>query len=188
MAPKSGKKSKKNAARQAKNSPERKELAIRKRSELAEIEEKNTLPAEAPAPEKAEPVKATEKAEPVKATEKAEPVKEEPVKEEKPKKAEPKAEAKKEEAKKEEAKKEEPKKPAAKRTAKKEAGKLTVTNYFEIGEEQLSVEDVVKRIQVNYEEEGHKLSEIKDLKVYYNFGDRRAYYVINDNPEGSVPF
>ena len=76
------------------------------------------------------------------------------------------------------------KKPAAKRgiSKKADAGRKEA-HIFEIDGTQVSTEDVVARIKDAYKAEGHQIGRIKKIDVYYNFGERRAYYVINDNPE-----
>ncbi|MEE3393431.1 MAG: DUF6465 family protein [Lachnospiraceae bacterium] len=57
-------------------------------------------------------------------------------------------------------------------------------SYFEIDGEQIMVEDTVKKIKEAYKNEGHRIGTITSLKTYFNFAERRAYYVINDNEEG----
>ena len=76
------------------------------------------------------------------------------------------------------------KRPSAKRGASKtaDAGRKEA-HIFEIDGTQVSTEDVVARIKDAYKAEGHQIGRIKKIDVYYNFGGRRAYYVINDNPE-----
>ena len=76
------------------------------------------------------------------------------------------------------------KRPAAKRGASKkaDAGRKEA-HFFEIDGTQVSTEDIVARIKDAYKAEGHQIGRIKKIDVYYNFGERRAYYVINDNPE-----
>lgn len=76
--------------------------------------------------------------------------------------------------------------PARKKaSAKAEAKTVVVENYFEIGEDQVKAEDVRARIEQAYKDAGHRISTIKKLQVYYNFEERRAYYVINDKAEGA---
>ena len=79
---------------------------------------------------------------------------------------------------------------AAEKTSAKAEAKVTAAkeevkeaHIFEIDGTQVSTEDVVARIKDAYKAEGHQIGRIKKIDVYYNFGERRAYYVINDNPE-----
>lgn len=60
---------------------------------------------------------------------------------------------------------------------------VDIGNFFEISGEQIKVEDVVKRIQEAYKADGHRIGAIKSMQVYYNFEERKAYYVINGKAE-----
>ena len=55
-------------------------------------------------------------------------------------------------------------------TAAKNESRETVENYFEIDGEQVRVEDIVEKICK--ENEG-----LKTLRTYFNFTERRCYYV-----------
>ncbi len=81
--------------------------------------------------------------------------------------------------------------PAKKETAKpaangKAAEKVVVLpeNFFEIDGAQIREEDIRTRIEEAYKDAGHRISAMKKLQVYYNFAERRAYYVINGKAEG----
>lgn len=79
-------------------------------------------------------------------------------------------------------------KPVKKKTAKKPAAKkpLVVENFFEVGGEQvkIDVEEIKGKIYEAYKNDGHRTSNIRSLKIYYNLPERKAYYVINGKEEG----
>lgn len=102
-----------------------------------------------------------------------------------PKAAEKKAPAKKAEApKKTAAKKAEPKKRGRKPAAKKVEPRVQEV-YFEFDGKQVEAGQVVSLIEQAYKNEGHQIGRIKDLKVYINSEEGKAYYVINgDDGEG----
>ena len=57
--------------------------------------------------------------------------------------------------------------------------------YFEFDGKQVEASQVVSLIEQAYKNEGHQVGRIKDLKVYINSEEGKAYYVINgDNGEG----
>ena len=71
-------------------------------------------------------------------------------------------------------------------TKTKPAKKVEVsstTHFFEIDGEQISTADIEERIREAYKAEGHRIGNMKDVSVYYNFAERRAYYVVNGKPE-----
>ncbi len=102
-----------------------------------------------------------------------------------PKAAEKKAPAKKAEApKKTAAKKAEPKKRGRKPAVKKAEPRVQEV-YFEFDGKQVEAGQVVSLIKQAYKNEGHQIGRIKDLKVYINSEEGKAYYVINgDDGEG----
>ena len=102
-----------------------------------------------------------------------------------PKAAEKKAPAKKAEApKKTAAKKAEPKKRGRKPAVKKAEPRVQEV-YFEFDGKQVEAGQVVSLIEQAYKNEGHQIGRIKDLKVYINSEECKAYYVINgDDGEG----
>ena len=102
-----------------------------------------------------------------------------------PKAAEKKAPAKKAEApKKTAAKKAEPKKRGRKPAVKKAEPRVQEV-YFEFDGKQVEAGQVVSLIEQAYKNEGHQIGRIKDLKVYINSEEGKAYYVINgDDGEG----
>ena len=102
-----------------------------------------------------------------------------------PKAAEKKAPAKKAETpKKTAAKKAEPKKRGRKPAAKKAEPRVQEV-YFEFDGKQVEAGQVVSLIEQAYKNEGHQIGRIKDLKVYINSEEGKAYYVINgDDGEG----
>ena len=66
---------------------------------------------------------------------------------------------------------------AATATATKNESHETVENYFEIDGEQVKVEDIVEKIRK--ENKG-----LKTLQTYFNFTERRCYYVADGKAEG----
>ena len=102
-----------------------------------------------------------------------------------PKAAEKKAPAKKAEApKKTAAKKAEPKKRGRKPAVKKAEPRVQEV-YFEFDGKQVEAGQVVSLIEQAYKNEGHLIGRFKDLKVYINSEEGKAYYVINgDDGEG----
>ena len=85
---------------------------------------------------------------------------------------------------------EKPEKPAKSAGAAKQSrrkrtvpAETVVENYFEVNGEQIKAEEVVEKIKESYKAEGHRIAFIKTLQIYYNFEERRAYYVINNTPE-----
>ena len=102
-----------------------------------------------------------------------------------PKAAEKKAPAKKAEApKKTAAKKAEPKKRGRKPAVKKAEPRVQEV-YFEFDGKQVEAGQVVSLIEQAYKNEGHQIGRIKDLKVYINSEEGKAYYVIDgDDGEG----
>ena len=60
---------------------------------------------------------------------------------------------------------------------------VDIGNFFEIDGQQIKVEDVIMRIQEAYKADGHRIGSIKSMQVYYNFAERKAYYVINGKAE-----
>ena len=82
------------------------------------------------------------------------------------------------------AKKAEPKKRGRKPAAKKVEPRVQEV-YFEFDGKQVEAGQVVSLIEQAYKNEGHQVGRIKDLKVYINSEEGKAYYVINgDNGEG----
>ncbi|MCI6858450.1 MAG: DUF6465 family protein [Eubacterium sp.] len=79
---------------------------------------------------------------------------------------------------------------ARKVTKKVEEVKTAVTCETEVylqyqGYESL-LDTVTERIKKQYEEEGHKESEMKSLKIYLKPEEASAYYVINEENSGKV--
>lgn len=92
--------------------------------------------------------------------------------------------AKKAEAPKAADKKAEPKKRGRKPAAKKAEPRVQEV-YFEFDGKQVEAGQVVSLIEQAYKNEGHQIGRIKDLKVYINSEEGKAYYVINgDDGEG----
>ena len=72
-------------------------------------------------------------------------------------------------------------KPKGRKAGEKASG--TVKHIFEVDGSQVVTDDVQERIYEDWKAEGHRVGNIKKLDIYYNFGERRAYYVINDKAE-----
>lgn len=70
-------------------------------------------------------------------------------------------------------------------TAKKEtkATGPVVSHFFEIGGDQIKTSDVTEKIYAAYKADGHQIGRIKNVDVYYNFEERKAYYVVNGKAE-----
>ena len=82
------------------------------------------------------------------------------------------------------AKKAEPKKRGRKPAAKKVEPRVQEV-YFEFDGKQVEAGQVVSLIEQAYKNEGQQIGRIKDLKVYINSEEGKAYYVINgDDGEG----
>ncbi len=104
-------------------------------------------------------------------------------------KAPAKAPAKKAPAKKAAAKKPAAKKPATKKATTKRGRKPGSKNkvvesvqetIFQFGGNDFVAEQLVERVKEQYKNSGHRVGNIKSLRVYVNLEERRAYYVIND--------
>ena len=72
--------------------------------------------------------------------------------------------------------------PATKAPAAK-ASASTQETYFEIGGEQILMEDINERIRQAWLAEGHFPSRLRTIKTYLNLEERRSYYVINGKAE-----
>ncbi len=82
----------------------------------------------------------------------------------------------------------EAKKPA-KRAAKKpaaEAPKKTENIYVQYGGKEWDAGELAEKAKAAYAAEGHRVSAIKDLKLYIKPEEGMAYYVINGKASGSV--
>ena len=104
-------------------------------------------------------------------------------------KAPAKAPAKKAPAKKAAAKKPAAKKPATKKATTKRGRKPGSKNkvvesvqetIFQFGGNDFVAEQLVERVKEQYKNSGHRVGNIKSLRIYVNLEERRAYYVIND--------
>ncbi len=76
---------------------------------------------------------------------------------------------------------------AAKKAAKKPAKKVERINQVFVqngGQDVVETMDLLKRIEALYVADGHYASSIKDLRVYLNIDERKAYPVINGKPFG----
>ena len=106
------------------------------------------------------------------------------------KKATEKESAKKVEAKKTPAKRGRKPGSTVKKTAKKSgkkaapAERITQVHVQVEGRDDIVTNDIINKIEEAYKAEGHRISAIKDLQVYLNVGESKAYYVINGKADG----
>ena len=83
-------------------------------------------------------------------------------------------------------------KPAVKETVKKAEEKVAEKKpvekiqevFVEFDGEQFKTASIIEKIHEVYKAEGHRVGAIKSLRVYIDPVERKAYYVINDKPEG----
>lgn len=152
---------------------------------MADLKEKSTAAKKETTAKTVKPAPAAEAAVAAKKAETPEAAKKTPEKESAKKAAPEKKAAKKETAKKP------GRKPAVKtaaKTPKKAAKKAPVERvqevYFEYAGQQILSSEIISKIEEAFKAEGHRISTIKDLRVYVNPEEQRAYYVINDKAEG----
>ena len=77
----------------------------------------------------------------------------------------------------------------AKKTEKKAAkpkAEMVVETYIQYQNCEVNHADIVEKIKAQYVSEGHRVSSIKSLKMYFKPEERRVYYVINNQAAGSV--
>ena len=74
-------------------------------------------------------------------------------------------------------------KTAAKKSSAPAKSGATQETYFEIGGEQILMEDINEKIRQAWIAEGHFPSRLRTIKTYLNLTERRAYYVINGKAE-----
>ena len=77
-------------------------------------------------------------------------------------------------------------KTAEKKQPKKETAKeaeISQSVYLQLADGQYHVEDIVERIKEKYKSMGHRVSSIKQLRVYIKPMDNKAYFVINTKSE-----
>ena len=74
--------------------------------------------------------------------------------------------------------------PAKTSTPAKASEQKTFAHIFEIDGAQINSEAIAERVREDYKADGHQLSRVRKMDIYYNFGERKAYYVINDKAEG----
>lgn len=104
--------------------------------------------------------------------------------------AEKKAPAKKAPAQKAPAKKAAPKKAAAKKAAAKKApakkeAAMDSAVYIQFDEKSISSDGLVERVKEIWKEKKNKAADLKDVKVYVNVAESKAYYVVNEDTFGS---
>lgn len=60
---------------------------------------------------------------------------------------------------------------------------ILVDTFVEFNGMQICVEELVLRAREAFLANGGNLQEVDTVKVYINANERRAYYVINENPQ-----
>ena len=75
---------------------------------------------------------------------------------------------------------------AAKTSAKKPAVQKVEEIYLQAGGQEWNVSDCKERAVAAFVAEGHKASSVKKLVMYLKPEEGKAYYVINDEVNGSI--
>ncbi len=88
------------------------------------------------------------------------------------------------------AKKAAPKKAAAKKAAAKKApakkeAAMDSAVYIQFDEKSISSDGLVERVKEIWKEKKNKAADLKDVKVYVNVAESKAYYVVNEDTFGS---
>ena len=73
-----------------------------------------------------------------------------------------------------------PKKPAAKKA------ELKPEIFVEYQENAIAQNDLYEKVKADWTESGHRMANVKSLKIYVKPEDNKAYYVINDKYSGDV--
>lgn len=60
---------------------------------------------------------------------------------------------------------------------------IMVDTFVEFNGMQICVEELVSRAKEAFIAGGNKIQDVDNVKIYINANERRAYYVINDNPQ-----
>lgn len=75
-------------------------------------------------------------------------------------------------------------KPGSKSTTKADKKKEREQEiYIEYAGNTIVNSEIINKIEEAFKAEGHRISTIKDLRVYVNVEEKKAYYVINGKPE-----
>lgn len=59
---------------------------------------------------------------------------------------------------------------------------ILVDTYFEFNGMQVNVDELVNKTKEAYQAAGNSMDDVENVKIYINANERRAYYVVNDNP------
>lgn len=78
------------------------------------------------------------------------------------------------------------KKTARKTTARKAPAKMVEEIYLQAGGAEWNVAECKERVVAAYVESGHRASSVKKLVIYLKPEEGKAYYVVNDDVNGSV--
>lgn len=84
------------------------------------------------------------------------------------------------------AKETKPAKSSAAKTTASRAKKNVVETFIQFQGCEVSQEVIIERVKEQYVADGHKATEVKEVKLYIKPEDRAAYYVINDEYAGKV--
>lgn len=77
-------------------------------------------------------------------------------------------------------------KSSASKTTTSRAKKTVVETFIQFQGCEASQEAIIDRVKEQYVADGHKVSDVKAVKLYIKPEDRAAYYVINDEYAGKV--
>lgn len=65
------------------------------------------------------------------------------------------------------------------------SGNLTEEMFLQFGEKEVSIASISEKVKQSYHDSSHE-TELKDIKIYIKPEDNKAYYVANEEIEGSV--
>lgn len=60
---------------------------------------------------------------------------------------------------------------------------ILVDTFVEFNGMQICIEELVTRAKEAFVASGNSIQDVDNVKIYINANERRAYYVINDNPQ-----
>ena len=60
--------------------------------------------------------------------------------------------------------------------------------FLQYGDYELRTSDVADRVRADYQAQGHKASDIRELQIYIKPEEHAAYYVVNHTETGKVQF
>ena len=74
----------------------------------------------------------------------------------------------------------------AAKVAPKKAAQKTEEMYLQAGGAEWNITDCKERVVAAYAAEGRKASDVKKLVIYLKPEEGKAYYVVNDDENGSI--